>query len=221
MFWVIKRLPKDVLDLLRLYKGRLFVAGGFIRACIANEKPRDIDLFCDSKELAELVAHRLKGKDNLISTCFAYTICRPLSIQVIHRWLYDDPAELISQFDFTVVQAAIWCAGNENGKASYKSICVDRFYIDIAAKRLVYVKPIRDEEPGGSAIRVLKYTARGYRVTLDSFGEVIARLVSGVDFAKIHDPDAVGEILTGLLYEVDPATNFESEAFIKKINGVE
>src|SRR5205823_1616619 len=72
--------------------------------------------------------------------------------------------------------------------------------------RLVYRRPKRNEDAGGSMLRVLKYYAKGYRIPLDSMGAVIARMMMGVEWDKIRNSeDQLAEIVTGLLREVDPS----------------
>src|SRR3546814_5607988 len=69
---------------------------------------------------------------------------------------------------------------------------------------LVYTSPVRDEEAGGSMLRVIKYVKRGYSIQVDSLGRVIDRIVSAVDEDRARD---VGRsvVIAGLLREVDPA----------------
>jgi hypothetical protein len=98
------------------------------------------------------------------------------------------------------------------------------FYRDLAARRLRYTQPNRIEESGGSALRVLKYYTKGYRITLNSYAKVIARLVSGVEFGEelqsaivangTVDEDYLAKILLGLLKEVDPNSVMEAEAVL-------
>ena len=96
----------------------------------------------------------------------------------------------------------------------------DDFYSDLAAKRLVYRAPQRNEDAGGSILRVLKFYQRGFRIPLDSLGAVIARLVNQIDPAAIeagihHGDDLLGKtieerwahIITSKLHEVDPMVN--------------
>ena len=156
--------------------------------------------------------------------------------------------EVVDSFDFTVCQAGlvyiptpiqISSPDNElfqmfGGTGSWLGICSDTFYEDLCAKRLVYTKPERLEDAGGSMLRLLKYTARGYRATLDSVAAVAARWVMGTDSTTSHDgkmkmdkitigvPDdktrpfstitdlkelneeGLAEILSGRLVEIDP-----------------
>ena len=84
------------------------------------------------------------------------------------------------------------------------SACDPRFYADLAAKRLVYRSPERNEDAGGSMLRVLKFYQRGYRIPLDSLGAVIARLIQGVKDPILLNEPKLARTLSGLLREVDP-----------------
>ena len=202
--WCLRRLPKDVFVLLKARENQLFIAGGFIRACIANEKPNDIDCFTIGKEYSELYANLLKGdKYKLMETDNAYTVFGKgiLSTQFIHKWCFDKPEDVLPSFDFTIARAIIWYDGE------WKSLCDERFYPDLAAKRLVYCSPKRIEEVGGSMLRVLKFYQQGYRIPLESLGAVIARIMTGIDRDRLEDNDEKdwAYILSGLLREVDPS----------------
>ena len=185
-------------------KDSVMLAGGFIRCCIANEKMTDVDLFVKTKESAELYSRRLTEKSGyFIKTDNAYTIIdKKPTVQFIHRWTYQNPADIIPAFDFTIARAVIWYDGT-----NWQSLCDDRYYADLAAKRLTYCSPIRIEEAGGSMLRVLKFYQKGYRIPLDSLGSVIARLNFGIrqeSFAT-EDEEQMAKVLTGLLREVDPS----------------
>lgn len=215
--WCLKRCPAKLLELLKAHPLELFVAGGFVRACIANEIPSDIDVFSPSKEMARKAAQELIDKyatgDALLhATDNAFTVygaALKLSVQFIHRWTFTHPARAIESFDFTIAQAAFWSDTDR-----WMSVCAQDFYPDLAAKRLIYTSPRRIEEVGGSMLRVLKFYQRGYRIPLNSLGLVISRLVSGVDFehlpglrekeGPITKEEAVGRVLSELLREVDP-----------------
>lgn len=202
LYWCVNRLPKDVVSLLRNKQKQLFVAGGFIRACIANEKPNDIDIFSPNKDVAELCARTLAGqKYQFLSTDNAFTVYGKgrLSVQFIHKWSFENPADVLPSFDFTIAKAVFW-----SEKKIWGSLCDDRFYPDIAAKRLTYCSPKRIEEVGGSMLRILKFYQRGYRIPLDSLGAVIARIMTGVDFARANTEEEWASVLSGLLREVDP-----------------
>jgi hypothetical protein len=106
---------------------------------------------------------------------------------------------LITSFDFTIASAAIWFHDKK-----WQSMCHERFYGDLSAKRLVYMSPVREEEAGGSMLRILKFYQRGYRIPLDSLAKVMTRV-----FKAVERPDALTEeklawVVHGLLREVDP-----------------
>jgi len=222
--WCIQRFPSGLRTLLKSETSNLVVAGGFIRSCVANEKISDIDLFSTSKEQAELYARRYAGdKGRVIATDNAFTVVEKaqIPVQFIHRWVYEKPQDILASFDFTIAMAAIWFDGIWNG------ICADRFYTDLAAKRLVYTSPKRIEEVGGSLLRVLKFYQRGYRIPLDSFGQVIARLVSGIQENRLgienrgNVEEWTGKVLTGLMREVDPLVDLGDGAYFPASDIVE
>ena len=220
LVWCVNRLPKLLRKLMKERPNKLVVAGGFIRSCIANEEVNDIDVFSPSVEEAQLCVSILKlaGPDVLkvVKTENALTVCtKPYPIQFIHKWVYAKPEEVIPSFDFTIARAAIWFDGT-----NWVSACDNRFYLDLAAKRLVYCSPIRNEAAGGSMLRVLKFYQRGYRIPLDSMGAVIARLMQPIDMAALNDRPAeerekqLAKVLTGLLREVDPNVDPEHIAHL-------
>ena len=238
--WAVKRLPKKVAQLLHDRPNRLFVAGGYIRSRVTGEKVSDIDLFAPSKEEAksaiedliisihrsdETQGHPLDGflgdedrADHLhdlaplvyeTENAFTAKGTHPM-VQAIHRWTFSTPEDAIQSFDFTIAKAAIWHDG-----LSWRSICHPDYYADLAAKRLVYTSPVREESPGGSLLRVLKFYQKGYRIPLVSLAAVIARLVKAIEFKKVDmergDAEAhITFLLSGLLREVDP--NIDPEA---------
>jgi hypothetical protein len=205
LVWCLRMLPKEVFAALMGKSHRLVLAGGYIRSRVSGEVPNDIDLFVTSKDDALATAYMLaKSKDDVHATQNAYTVTGfLLPIQVIHRWAYQTPTNIIPSFDFTIARAAIW---HDSTTATWLSECDDRFYCDLAAKRLTYCSPDRNEDAGGSLLRVLKFYQRGYRIPMDSFGAVVARLVQGVDLAVVGGMDEFmwAKVLTGLLREVDP-----------------
>jgi hypothetical protein len=241
--WCLRRSPRRVLELLKARPGKVFVGGGFVRACVANETVNDVDLFTTDKDSALSAARYLLGlKDGedagrkLHETQNAYTVMGLRTVvQLIHRWTYTSPEQLMQSFDFTIAMAGFWWEEDQTDRnpllvmseinpsvptGKWRSICDDRFYEDLAAKRLRYTSPVRNEDAGGSLLRVLKFYQRGYRIPLDSLGSVLARLVDNVDLRGIEVVSGLGnstlkgadttekrwaKILTGLLREVDPA----------------
>lgn len=199
---VLARTPKDVRALMQ--EEGAILAGGYIRAIIAGEKPNDIDLFGPTKAdlqgwswaLAQCRGGRLHQTDN------ADTVLSPgrTPVQFIHRWVYDDAPELLDEFDFTIAQAVIFW---HDGK--WWGLCSPRFYSDLAARRLVYTHPKRDEDVGGSLLRARKFLRAGYDIPLGSLAGIAARLAVGVDGHAFEEgEEKVRTVMHGLLQEVDP-----------------
>ncbi len=200
--FAIARLPQKLKDSMTSAKwqNRIFVAGGYLRCIITGEKINDIDVFTCSKSLAKELFDELKGDNETIETENAYTIKTFPAIQIIHRWQFDTATDTAKSFDFTICSAVLYYS------EVWKSFCGDRFYIDLSSKRLIYTSPERNEDAGGSLLRVLKYYQRGYRIPLDSLAAVIARLMKdfNTEKTKLTDEKAVAWVINGLLREVDP-----------------
>jgi len=200
--WCVRRLPSAVVTLLKSNPS-VCVAGGFIRSCIANETINDIDLFVTSSDQARAIADILKPPHGrIITTENAHTVIGlGLPVQIIHRWTFESPSHILPSFDFTIAQAVLWHSTN-----GWESLISERYYQDLASRRLIYTSPTRIEEVGGSLLRVLKFYQRGYRIQLDSLGAVVARLTTGVKDIRRFDGDEPGlaKILSSLLRLVDP-----------------
>lgn len=208
--YVVTRLPKDIRQLLTEHPGKLFMGGGFIRATVAGEEPSDIDLFGYDETLLDSVAKILADRrpgSRIHRSKNAITLITPnrMPVQFITRWTFQTAQELVASFDFTVCQAAVWRTGDVGG--AWRSSIGDGFYVDLAARRLVYTSPVREEEAGGSMLRVLKYVRRGYSIQVTSLGAVIARLAMKLrDSSLAQTEEGTGIVLAGLLREVDPLT---------------
>lgn len=204
--YVVTRLPRDIRDLLTEHSNGLYLGGGFIRATVAGEVPSDIDLFGHDVAVLEAVATVLVSRrpgSKMHKSKNAITILSPdrLPVQFITRWTFENARDLVKSFDFTVCQAAVWRSGNKPN-SEWRSDIGDGFYVDLAGRRLVYTNPVREEEAGGSMLRVIKYVKRGYSIQVSSLGDVIGRLVAKVEPDRSGLP--TGQIIAGLLREVDP-----------------
>lgn len=187
---IVDQLPMGLMELMELMEdNNIFLAGGAIRAIIAGEEVKDFDLFTSSKEKARQYAEILSEKFNnedYLETENAFTVKDELDsitdIQFIHRWTFTNEWELIGSFDYTIAQAAIWF---ENG--DWKSVAAPSFYDDLEAKQLVYTAPDREEELGGSLLRMRKFLRMGYDISSYDMAKVISRLLNGVDLNHFAD----------------------------------
>lgn len=211
--FAIRRLPVNLKKIMQTeeWSGNIFVGGGYLRAIVSGEGVNDVDVFVKTEKDAELLAFKLaKNADDIVKTDNAYTVKGKMVIQVIHRWVFEKPEDVSNSFDFTCCCAVFSCSVTKDvdGKlvVSWKSYCDERFYRDLASKRLIYRKPERNEDAGGSMLRVLKYYQKGYRIPIDSLGSVIARLIKDVDTSRcpLTNEYQTAKIITGLLREVDP-----------------
>lgn len=213
---VLSRVPKDVRALMQAQP--LFLAGGFIRAVIAGEKPSDVDLFGGSYEFlkSQAMAFALSRKGaRLHETDNAFTVIAQgrTVVQFIHRWVYG-PTEvdkLLSEFDYSIAAACVWWqSSHEPGSqlrdvsGEWRSRVVDGYYADLASKRLRYLCPSRAEDAGGSMLRARKFLGRGYHIEASSLAKVIARLTMGVRGIEDMTEEHRGVVLCSLLREVDP-----------------
>jgi len=234
--FVLSRCPRDILKLLKQNPDKLFLAGGFIRSTISGEKVSDIDLFGTGKDDLLRIAKdlTLERKGRYFCTDNAITVLSPprFPVQFITRWLFIDPQRLVESFDFTVCQAVIWAEKNiisaqgvgEPEKEVFKfySLVSDTFYADLAARRLVYTFPKREEEAGGSFMRVIKMVKRGYNVQAPTLAGVMARIMSKVSLDKemrlnssgTMDEKWIAQVVTGLLRQVDPLTVVDGVDFV-------
>ncbi len=220
--WIAQRMPREVWKTLQKERSNVFLAGGFIRSCIANEPVSDLDLFTYSKESAQRMSKNMVDEGHglkVITTDNAYTVIGlTYPVQFIHRWSFESPVLCVKSFDFTIARAAVWIGNSEpDEKPILSSFCDERFYEDLAAKRLVYCSPVRNEDAGGSMLRVLKFYQRGYRIPLNSLGAVIARMAKDLNMPHIENKESDGFpagvesvegriafVMTGMLREVDP-----------------
>lgn len=210
LIFVVRKLPKDVQQLLRNTPRRLYLVGGFIREMIAGNEPRDIDLIGSMpsealRDLGKTFAEERNVKPYVTENALTVLVVGKLPVQFITRWTFNSAREAIDSLDFTVCQAAIWF---EDG--TWRSVCSEHFYSDLAARRLHYTYPVREEEAGGSMVRVVKFLKRGYTIQVDSLGGVIARVALKVQWNRLNGVDAetteqaAGKVISGILREVDP-----------------
>jgi len=221
----LRGIPKELKQHMR--GGTVFVGGGYLTSVVRGDKVNDIDVFVGSKAEAEELSRSLKAKLDITNewkSDNAITLRRPgrPPIQIIHRWTFKKIKDVADSFDFTICCAAIGYEFGPSGVLEVRSYCDPAFYQDVAANRLVYRHPIRNEDAGGSMLRLLKYYRKGYSAPLTTTGGVIARMLAKVDWQHVNThhgaerEEFLTRVLTGLLVEVDP--NSDPEAVLAEYN---
>ena len=210
---VLRAMPRDARALMtsrakRGIPGRIFLAGGAIRAIIAGEPVNDWDFLGESPLAVEDFVRSLKAARSGIParihvTRNAQTLLTlgHSAVQGITRWCYAEPERLLAEFDFTIAQAVIWREAD-----AWRSACADTFYADLAAKRLVYTEPKREEDAGGSMLRVMRFVRRGYSISPEQLAKVMSRLLARYEPGSGQPMDLV---IAGLLREVDPLAKID------------
>jgi hypothetical protein len=202
---VISAVPENILELVKSHNA--LIAGGFIRAIVSRETPSDLDIFFNDADVANAFITDLAGseKDRIFRTERAFSFSfKGLLVQAVHRWNFADSVDVLEHFDFTIACAALfWVPLNPPDESQWSSRVHEDFYADLAAKRLIYTSPV-DPEPGGSMLRLLKFTARGFRITIGSLSKLITEL------AIFGDPsikkDEFRKKIFSRLVELDPIT---------------
>lgn len=177
---VLNALPMGVRTTLYAFPS-LFIAGGFIRAVLAGEEIKDIDIFTSDLSIVDeavqfyvrqcqAVGHTMTEHE---TPCTITVKGEAYPAQFVNNIAYTIE-QGIQQFDFTICQAALWCDFE-----GFRTCCTYEFIRDVAAKRLVYTAPDRVEAPGGSLWRAIKFTQRGYSITQVELAKLVARLVEG------------------------------------------
>lgn len=237
---VIRNIPNDVRTMLKVNAG-MCVGGGLIRSVVCGEKPQDIDVFGVSVEQlqgasAALALQRKHGlsetgvpnetvRKEWVEQALALSgnmryhvsknaitlVCMGRApVQFITRWVYTSPDKIVQSFDFTVCKSVVWF---DQARDTWDSEVDEDFYTDLAARRLVYTSPIRNEDAGGSLMRVRKFLGRGYNIQAKALAGTIARLMLSIDMTRVGGicgaegvsmEIALARVITGKLREVDP-----------------
>lgn len=198
---VVSRIPNDIRSIMMRYP--VIMGGGFIRSVIAGEEVQDIDLFGGNKDTLNDCADKLVSSRGAESrkhhTPNAITVVSMgrMPVQFITRWLYNSPIALMESFDFTVCRATL-----EFRDSKWVSYIDPDFYHDLASRRLVYRYPQREEDAGGSILRVRKFLSRGYSIQPPSLAGVIARLTGSIVVGGGEEEYA--KAIEKRLVEVDP-----------------
>lgn len=211
---VLNHLPDAVVQAMCKWPNRVVLAGGFIRAIMARESARDIDLFLPNNGVdADKVNNFLKGSKEkakageqssevsmsagFFRTPEAKTQVSSDVLEVQLIWVYDyvHPVEVPNQFDYTIAKAAVWFDGESWAGSVHKD-----FFRDLACKRLVFDEVRTRGERANFALRLAKLVSYGYKLDPASCPNLIASVVAG--FADGQDLAKVAEKAEEQLYGI-------------------
>lgn len=200
---IITTLPVEVVTALKEHT--CYLAGGFIRAIVADEKVSDIDLFVPSQLVADELTSFFARIGCGVHVSGNSVTLRGLSkpVQIITRWTYNTPTEVVNSFDYTLAQACVYWVPQSDVPGAldgyWQSTVADTFEDDVINRRLVYTAPIRVEEQAGSLFRLFKFYKRGYSVSLETLAKVIARATSGgAGYVQMGESVVAGVLLGDL-----------------------
>lgn len=182
---VVFSLPDEVREVLRKHPEEAVLAGGYIRANIAGEEPRDIDIFMPAKKSAKdwMVDEGITSNEGELCWEVAAKKDR-LPMQAVWRYPFKAPYEILEQFDYIITKAAIYFHnGSKDVKPSYVGICHRLFYKDLARKALTYESD-RGDEYLMSIPRLMKFIVRGYVIDPHSLATVITKTCLSLDLSN-------------------------------------
>ena len=135
-----------------------WLAGGTISSLLCNREVKDLDIyFSDPLKAVDFI-----NVSSVLSCSDKAVICAPIVpggplIQLVFDRMYGSAEKIFEAFDFTVCMGAYHFGSRE-------LIVDDRFYLDNAARRLVFNK--NTSYPIISALRIDKYKGYGYNISI-------------------------------------------------------
>lgn len=164
--------------------GGVILAGGYLRDRFAKVRPKDADFWFKSRVVAEATGHWLRsiGWETEARVDEGLIHCTPppsetaeVPIQLVSILRFTDALDLLSTFDFSICQVALWW--DETGV--WKSEWTDGYAKDTESTTLRY---IQGQHAGGmvgghagSLARMFKFWRRGYLPDEESLCELLAK----------------------------------------------
>lgn len=208
---VEKEAPNKLIISLEVYSGfsitknieKIIVAGGFIRAYFAGEKPSDLDLYFRNNIDLLSVKSELEGKEwsEVFKTDRAITLKKDGKLIQLISYVYADPSEVIDLFDFTICCAAMTVTRHEVEDDDSDDMRIelrghlimhDDFFEHLAGRVLEFIgTPL----PLSSLQRAFKFVKRGYSICDENIVKVSEAIFRQVDF---DDKGKLTEHLAGI-----------------------
>lgn len=179
---IVRCLPPEVKEILMEFGSRLIVAGGFCRDVMTGREAKDIDIFGVDKNTVNDAIESFTWHDatrgrkqtaNSVTFEEYFPLDGSYPVQFITRTYYTHHQDLIESFDFSVCQIGVYWSLDH-----WEGICTDLFWRDIFSETATYTDPTRDEDPGGSLLRMFRFARRGYKITENDIANVTGRFVS-------------------------------------------
>lgn len=183
---------------------KIIVAGGFIRAYYAGEKPSDLDLYFRSNIDLVSVKLELQGKNwvEISKTDKDITLKKDNKLIQLISYIYGEPLDVIQLFDFTICCASMTITrqkvgiltdfGEAKAKLRGHLILHDDFFEHLSGRVLEFIgTPL----PISSLARAFKFVKRGYSICDDSIVKVAEAVFRQVNF---DEPNKLIEHLKGI-----------------------
>lgn len=182
----LRKLPKPVVEAMKVHPYRAVVAGGFLRAISCGNNPiSDIDIFMLGKDKAEKVKNildflaiihkeRWAQKDSrwVLTKNAVTTRVEEQDVQLILGFDAESPNKLLDQFDLTISKAAVWLQGvDSGGRQKMDGLCTHSFLRDVCQRRIVF-EPTTEQKAAVPAMnsipRICKFLRQGFTIDAPS-----------------------------------------------------
>lgn len=165
------------------------VAGGFIRAYYAGERPSDLDLYFRNEKDLNTVLAELQAKSWAVrfESDRAITLLKDNKMVQLIKFVYAEPAVIIENFDFTICCAALTMNKDGNGDLIGDVFLHDDYFEHLAGKLLIFQG---SQFPLSSLKRSIKFIRRGYSIcdeNIIALSEAISQVVNWGDAASVEE----------------------------------
>lgn len=170
------------------------IAGGFIRAYYAGERPSDMDVYFE-RESRFNTGRKLLKKNGWVEAAVTDRAVTMLSsqgkaVQLI-GFIYGDRDTIIKEFDFTVCMVGMTLQKTDAGAKGLVTMHKN-FFEHLAGRILVYTG---SKMPLASMKRMVKYIKRGYHICDENLIKIAEDIAAAVDFT---DEESVQEHIAGM-----------------------
>jgi hypothetical protein len=177
---VVDKLPVELKNLCEYWGNPIIIAGGFVRDVITGASGKDIDIFGVGAGVMAAASYDFNEAGyelRINANSYTYTKKDSIPIQFITRCYYENHEELINSFDWSICQAGVYFDSLAN---EWRGICSEQFWEDVLSNTMHYTAPDRDEDPGASVLRMMRFAERGYHVPEEDVAKCIGRMVAEI-----------------------------------------